>query len=34
VTTIALGEGVSALAIQSNGDILIASGSAIVRVPV
>jgi hypothetical protein len=32
VTTIALGEGVSALAIQFNGDILIAS--AIVRVPV
>jgi len=29
-----LGVGVFALAIQSNGDILIASGFAIVRVPV
>jgi hypothetical protein len=34
VTTIALGEGAFALASQSNGDILIASGFAIVRVPV
>jgi hypothetical protein len=34
VTAIALGEGVSALAIQSSGGILIASGSAIVGVPV